>query len=61
MYSQIQPQDSSLEFSLLSNTDEAALALTSEPTFNFLSTLIVFTESKQLDLIGKFRQEADAY
>ena len=55
LYSWIQPQDSSLEFSLPSDTDEAALASTSEPTFNFSLTLIVFIELKQLDLIGKFR------
>jgi len=61
LYSRIQPQDSSLEFSLPSDTDEAALASTGEPTFDFPSTLIVFTESKQLDLIAKFRREADAY
>jgi len=61
LYSRIQAQDSSLEFSLPSDTDEAALLSTGEPIFDFPSTLIVFTESKQMDLIAKFRRESDAY
>jgi len=59
LYSKIQPQDSSLEFSLPSDTDDATL--TGEGEFDFAATLIVFTETKQVDLVAKFRREADAY
>jgi len=58
IYSKISPEDSSLEFTLPSDADEATLG---EGEFDFPSTLIIFSETKQMDLIGKFRREADAY
>lgn len=58
IYSKISPEDNSLEFSLPSDADEASLG---EGEFDFSSTLIIFSETKQLDLIAKFRREADAY
>lgn len=44
--------------SLPSEPGDASLG---EGEFDFPSTLIVFSESKQLDIIGKFRKDADAY
>jgi hypothetical protein len=58
IYSKISTEDSSLEFTLPSDADEASLG---EGDFDFPSTLIIFSETKQLDLIAKFRREADAY
>jgi len=58
IYSKISPEDSSLEFTLPSDSDETAFG---EGEFDFPSTLIIFSETKQMDLIGKFRREADAY
>ena len=50
--------DSSLEYTLPS--DSPTLSSTDED-FDFPSTLIVFTETKALDLTNKFRRDADAY
>ncbi|KAF8331879.1 protein SEY1 [Cantharellus anzutake] len=61
LYSRIQPQDPSLEFSLPPDADEASLSMNGEPVFDFPSTLVVFTESKQLDITTKFKRDADAY
>ncbi|KAF8315843.1 root hair defective 3 GTP-binding protein [Clavulina sp. PMI_390] len=58
IYSKIVPQDAALEFSLPSDTDDVSLG---EDSFDFPATLIIFSETKQLDLIAKFRREADAY
>lgn len=57
MYSQIIPVDPSLEYSLPS---DASLTSTDDE-FDFPSTLIIFTETKALDLTNKFRRDADAY
>ena len=59
MYSRIQPSDSSLEFSLPSDSNDDTL--TGEGEFDFPATLLVFSETKQVDLVSKFRREADAY
>jgi protein SEY1 len=58
IYSHISPADSSLEYSLPSETSDS---LTSTEEFDFPSTLIVFTETKALELTSKFRRDADAY
>jgi hypothetical protein len=58
LYSSISPVDPSLEYTLPS---EASDALTSAEEFDFPSTLVVFTETKALDLTNKFRRDADAY
>ena len=58
LYSKIAPTDGVFEFSLPSEQTKDSL---STEEFDFPSTLIVFTETKQLDLTGKFRRDADAY
>jgi hypothetical protein len=57
LYSKITPVDPSLEYSLPS---DASLTSTDDE-FDFPSTLIIFTETKALDLTNKFRRDADAY
>ncbi|KAH8918445.1 root hair defective 3 GTP-binding protein [Atractiella rhizophila] len=60
LYSKISPTNPELSsFSLPSEASEET-DLT-EPEFDFPSTLIIFTESKQADLASRFRREADAY
>ncbi|KAH7108003.1 root hair defective 3 GTP-binding protein [Auriculariales sp. MPI-PUGE-AT-0066] len=57
LYARIEPNDAALQFSLPSEND-----LTQpEGEFDFEETLVVFSESKQLDLTARFRKEADAY
>ena len=58
IYSKISPVDPSLEYSLPSETSDS---LTSTEEFDFPSTLVVFTETKALELTNKFRRDADAY
>jgi protein SEY1 len=58
LYSKIVPENSTLEFTLPSELSDS-LAGTDE--FDFDSTLVVFTETKALDLTTKFRKDADAY
>lgn len=58
MYSKISPQDTSLEYLLPS---EPADSSTNTEEFDFPSTLVVFTETKSLDLENRFRRDADAY
>lgn len=58
MYSKIAPVNPSLEFKLPS---ENADSLSGGEDFDFPSTLIVFTETKSIDLMNKFRRDADAY
>jgi len=58
LYSKIAPTNGELEFSLPSEETKDSL---STEEFDFPSTLVVFTETKQLDLSGKFRRDADAY
>jgi len=59
LFSKIKPKDSSLEFSLPSDSDDSTL--TDEGEFDFDATLVVFTEAKQADLSTRFRRDADAY
>ena len=58
MYSKIIPEDSSLEFTLPSESSDS---LSGTDDFDFDSTLIIFTETKSLELTNKFRKDADAY
>ncbi|KAJ3509789.1 hypothetical protein NLJ89_g5032 [Agrocybe chaxingu] len=58
LYSKIAPTDPSLEFELPSESSDV-LAGTDE--FDFASTLVVFSETKSLELTNKFRKDADAY
>ena len=57
-YANIAPIDPSLEFTIPSETSDP---LTSTDEFDFPSTLIIFTETKSLDLASRFRKDADAY
>lgn len=61
MYSKIVPEDSSLEFSLPSDTDSSDALNGNGDEFDFESSLVIFTETKALDLTNKFRKDADAY
>lgn len=58
LYSKIAPVDDALEFSLPSEQSDDSL---STEEFDFPATLVIFTETKQLELSGKFRRDADAY
>lgn len=57
LYSRIKPSDPSLEFIL---DDDSSDDLANEE-FEFASSLVVLSETKSLDLINKFRKDADAY
>ena len=59
LYSKIAPTDPSLEYTLPSDSTDS-LATESED-FDFPSTLIIFTETKAVDLTSRFRKDADAY
>ncbi|PPR02965.1 hypothetical protein CVT26_004909 [Gymnopilus dilepis] len=58
LYSRISPEDSSLQFELPSEPSDS---LSGAEEFDFASTLVVFSETKALDLTNKFRKDADAY
>ncbi|PIL35938.1 hypothetical protein GSI_01598 [Ganoderma sinense ZZ0214-1] len=58
IYWRIEPLDPSLKFTLPSETSDP---LTSTEEFDFPATLIVFSETKSLDLNNRFRKDADAY
>ena len=58
LYSKISPEDESLAFSLPSESSDS---LTGVDEFNFESTLLVFSETKAVELTNKFRKDADAY
>ncbi|EMD37674.1 hypothetical protein CERSUDRAFT_114317 [Gelatoporia subvermispora B] len=58
LYSKISPIDKSLEYTLPSEPSDY---LTSTEDFDFPSTLIIFSETKALDLGNRFRRDADAY
>ena len=58
LYSKILPEDSTLEFTLPSESSDS---LSGTDEFDFDSTLIIFTETKSLELTNKFRKDADAY
>ncbi|PPQ98784.1 hypothetical protein CVT24_003342 [Panaeolus cyanescens] len=58
LYSRISPEDESLQFSLPSESSDL---LNEGEEFDFPSTLVIFSETKALDLTNKFRKDADAY
>ncbi|KAJ3503868.1 hypothetical protein NMY22_g18101 [Coprinellus aureogranulatus] len=59
LYSRIKPSDPSLEFVL---EDDSSDDLANEEfEFSSSSSLVVLSETKCLDLINKFRRDADAY
>ncbi|KAI0744113.1 root hair defective 3 GTP-binding protein [Daedaleopsis nitida] len=58
LYWKIKPIDPSLEFELPSETSDP---LTSSEEFDFATTLVVFSETKALDLTNRFRKDADAF
>jgi len=58
LYSKIIPADSTLEFMLPSETSDS---LSGTDEFDFDSTLVIFTETKSLELTNKLRKDADAY
>ena len=58
LYSKILPADSTLEFMLPSKLSDS---LSGMDEFDFDSMLIIFTETKSLELTNKFRKDADAY
>src|SRR6266700_8080704 len=51
-------EDEALAFSLPSESSDS---LTGAEEFDFESTLVVFSESKAVELTNKFRKDADAY
>ncbi|KAG1752797.1 root hair defective 3 GTP-binding protein-domain-containing protein [Suillus lakei] len=57
-YANIAPADPSFEFVLPSESSDP---LNSTDEFDFPSTLVIFTETKFLDLTARFRKDADAY
>ncbi|KAG6874499.1 Dynamin-like GTPase that mediates homotypic ER fusion [Termitomyces sp. Mi166 len=57
LFSKIVPVDPAVEFSLPSEQSDSLSA----EEFDFPSTLVIFTETKVLDLTNKFRKDADAY
>ena len=57
LYSKISPKDTSLEFHLPSESNDSF----SNDDFDLSTSLVIFTETKCLDLTNKFRRDADAY
>ncbi|KAI5454161.1 Dynamin-like GTPase that mediates homotypic ER fusion [Naganishia albida] len=60
LYAKIAPKDSSNAFSLPSDESVNA-SLDPDADFDFPSTLVIFSETKKLDLENRFRRDADAY
>ncbi|KAG6375499.1 protein SEY1 [Boletus reticuloceps] len=56
LFSKISPVDSSLQYTLPPSPVNAT-----EEEFDFASSLVIFSESKYLDLVARFRRDADAY
>ena len=59
LYSKIAPTDPSLEYTLPSETSDSLSPDADD--FDFPSTLIIFTETKILDITSRFRKDSDAY
>ena len=57
LYAKIEPQDSSLEYTL----PPAPPSSPPEEEIDFTSTLTIFSETKCVDLSNRFRRDADAY
>jgi hypothetical protein len=60
LYAKIAPKDPSNAFTLPSDESVNA-SLDPDADFNFPSTLVIFSETKKLDLENRFRRDADAY
>jgi hypothetical protein len=60
LYARIAPKDPNNAFTLPSDESVNA-SLDPDVDFDFLSTLVVFSETKKLDLENRFRRDADAY
>ena len=58
IYSKIKPVDKSLEYSLPSEPSDLH---GDTEDFDFESTLTIFSETKALDILNRFRRDADAY
>ncbi|KAJ7217672.1 RHD3/Sey1 [Mycena pura] len=61
LYSKIQPTDPSLEYTLPADSLVAPTDSELGEDFEFATTLVVFTETKAIEITQKFRREADAY
>ncbi|KAJ6489560.1 RHD3/Sey1 [Mycena vitilis] len=61
LYSKIQPEDPSLEYTLPADSVALPSDSLSGEDYDFAATLIVFTETRALELTQKFRRDADAY
>lgn len=59
IYARIQPVDPTLEFTLPSETSDSLTDAADD--FDFPATLVIFTETKILDIMARFRRDADAY
>ncbi|KAJ9104579.1 Dynamin-like GTPase that mediates homotypic ER fusion [Naganishia friedmannii] len=60
LYAKIKPKDPSNAFTLPSDASVDA-SLDPDADFDFPSTLIIFSETKKLDLENRFKRDADAY
>ena len=59
LYSKISPVDESLSYTLPSEPSDSLAS--SDDDFDFPTTLVIFTETKALDLTNRFRKDADAF
>jgi len=59
LFSKILPVDPSLEYTLPSSP--AGVSPDGDEEFDFATSLVVFSESKHLDIAARFRRDADAY
>lgn len=59
LFSKITPVDPSLQYTLPPSPANATA--NGEEEFDFASSLVIFSESKYLDLTARFRRDADAY
>lgn len=57
LYAKITPVDRSLEYTLPSEPSDGL----TEDDFDFPSTLVIFSETKILDLMARFRRDSDTY
>lgn len=60
LYARIEPKDTANAFTL-SSDESINASLDPDADFDFPSTLIIFSETKKLDLENRFRRDADAY
>ncbi|KAH0827997.1 RHD3/Sey1 [Lanmaoa asiatica] len=60
LFSKISPVDPSLQYTLPSSPSSTT-PIGAEEEFDFASSLVIFSESKYIDLSARFRRDADAY